>query len=244
MGSNENVEKLWRKLLDDIKNKKFRIEKAINLWSEYNEKLKIATTWVKSMEESIKAEDDMKKNMLNASMNTVNNNLEKFRSIQMEINAKSSLVEACRESANLIALFTENANGTRLTISELRERFKKVVNGIQILLDDVQEPAESKQLYNEALHVFTNWFQGKRIQLFKLLDKVSTKEQLRSNIKRLQLLEKDLVVGEKKLKIALQAGRKNAKNNFSVKNQLESVKEDWEDYKISLKKEKLRLKKN
>ena len=68
---------------------------------------------------------------LNASMNTVNNNLEKFRSIQMEINAKSSLVEVCRESANLIALFTENANGTRLTISELRERFKKVVNGIQ-----------------------------------------------------------------------------------------------------------------
>ena len=44
--------------------KRFRIEKAINLWSEYNEKLKIATTWVKSMEESIKAEDDMKKNMV------------------------------------------------------------------------------------------------------------------------------------------------------------------------------------
>merc|ERR1712096_523492 len=164
-----------------------------------------------------------KKNMLNASMNTVNNNLEKFRSIQMEINAKSSLVEVCRESANQIALFTENANGTRLTISELRERFKKVVN---VLLD-----------------VFTNWFRGKRIQLFKLLDKVSTKEQLRSNIKRLQLLEKDPVVGEEKLKIALQAGRKNAKNNFSVKNQLESVKEDWEDYKNKLKEGKIKIEK-
>lgn len=37
----------------------------------------------------------------------------------------------------------------------------------------------------------------------------------------LETLEKEISAGEEKLKLALQAGKKNSKNDFSVKNQLE-----------------------
>lgn len=40
------------------------IEKAISLWSEYNEKLKTTTNWIKGIEENIKAEKTMKKSMV------------------------------------------------------------------------------------------------------------------------------------------------------------------------------------
>lgn len=67
-------------------------------------------------------------------MSTVINNLHKYQSILTEINTNSLLIEICQESANQIALFTEDANETRLTTAELRERFQKVFNDTQCKL--------------------------------------------------------------------------------------------------------------
>jgi len=49
------------------------------------------------------------------------------------------------------------------------------------LLSEVEVDAESTKTYHHALHVFTDWFSGKPVELFRLTDQSGGKNALKQS---------------------------------------------------------------
>lgn len=57
------------------------------------------------------------------------------------------------------------------------------------LLEEAENAAECTKSYNKAFHIFTNWFAGKPVELFKLSNSDGDTETLLQHIKVLCFLQ-------------------------------------------------------
>ncbi|CAK8680522.1 unnamed protein product [Clavelina lepadiformis] len=228
----KNLQETWDKHIAQAEQLRTKLQSCIVLWEEYDEAVKSAQTWLEQIGRSINAEREARLNQINSSESTFSD-LEKCRALYRDVKQRSSLMEKAQQSASKIVEATGDAGGTRVDAAELREMYQDVLNAAQELLDEVESRAESTKNYHEALHIFTDWFAGKPVELFKLSDQTGGKEVLADNLMTLQALESELPEGEEKLKQAFNAGKKNSSDN-TVKIQLQNLKEEWNSYRTSL----------
>ncbi|XP_077969764.1 nesprin-1-like isoform X1 [Styela clava] len=220
----ENVAKA-----EEIRN---QLRKCIGLWEKYEEAVKYAHTWLQNTDVSVKAEK-IAHGGQGLSPEALFSDLEKCRLLYRDIKNKSGMIDNIQQCANKIANITGDVSGTRVDLAEIREHYQELLNAAQGLLNEAETEAESAKSYHQALHIFTDWFSGKSMELFKLSDTSCGKEMLQENIKALEKLQEEIPEGEEKLKQAISAGKRSSPDK-SIKLQLQTLRDEWNDYRTKL----------
>ncbi|KAL5279677.1 hypothetical protein ACFFRR_003964 [Megaselia abdita] len=225
----ETLKQDFDKLLVDLNDVKLKLTNRAAQLEEIFKLYKLLLEWLDEIEPNVKVADDF----LN-DLSEKRSALEKYRSIQREINSHSDMVE------KINSRLESDSNLNRDDFKDGLDRFEKIQEITGKNIENLENQVNNHEKYKQALNEIQDWLRKTRIEIEQCSDSHGEKEQVIGRLEKLKTIAETIPEGEKLLKVTEELSSNviatsGNEGKDAINQEVKSVQNEWETIQSMLR---------
>lgn len=217
----ENLKLEFEKLLIDITDIRQKLMNRAAQLEEIFKHYKLLLEWLKDIEPNVLASDSF----LN-DLSEKRAALEKFRSLQREINSHSETVEKINKRLD------EDSNLNKKDFDEGLQQFENIQEIVANNIDNIENQVNNHEKFKQAFNEIYDWIRKTRMDIQQCSDSHGEKDSIMEKIMKLQDIDLSLPEGKILMENAIELSQNviatsGSEGQDSIKQEIRQLKDDW-----------------